>query len=106
MGNEEFGMIIDLLKSIDNRMGFIEEKMDSIEKRMDSVETDIRDIKLTMENEINTSIRIIAEGHLDLSRKLDEALRVNQEKEFLLLRVTKLENQVRQINEKIGLQVI
>lgn len=36
----------------------------------------ITDIQLTLENETNRNIQIIAEGHLDLSRKLDEALKV------------------------------
>jgi len=31
-------------------------------------------IELTLENEISHNIRIIAEGHLDLSRKLNEAI--------------------------------
>ena len=52
---------------------------------------------MTLENETNKHIRIVAEGHLDLSRKLDEALRIENEKEILLLRVTHLENEVRRI---------
>lgn len=31
----------------------------------------ITDIQLTLENETNKNIQIIAEGHLDLSRKLE-----------------------------------
>lgn len=31
----------------------------------------VTDIQLTLENETNKNIKIIAEGHLDLSRKLD-----------------------------------
>lgn len=36
---------------------------------------DIRSIRLTLENETNRNIKIIAESYLDLSRKLDDALR-------------------------------
>lgn len=32
----------------------------------------VRSIQLTLENETNRNIKIIAEGHLDLSRKLEE----------------------------------
>lgn len=38
------------------------------------------DIQLTLENETNRNIKFIAEGHLDLSRKLDDALKVENEK--------------------------
>ncbi len=46
-------------------------------------------------------LKIIAEGHLDLSRKLDEALKVDNEKELLLIRVNTLENELCKIKERI-----
>lgn len=63
---------------------------------------DIKDIQLTLENETNKNISLIAEGHLDLSRKLDNALKVENEKEMLLIRVNRLENEIRRIKEKIS----
>jgi hypothetical protein len=57
---------------------------------------------LTLENETNRNIKIIAEGHLDLSRKLDDALKVDTEKEMLLIRVNRLENEVRRLKERIS----
>lgn len=62
---------------------------------------DVREIQLTLENETNRNIRIIAEGHLDLSRKLDEALKVENEKEMLLVRVSSLESEVRRLKRRI-----
>lgn len=62
----------------------------------------ITDIQLTLENETNRNIALIAEGHLDLSRKLDDALKVENEKEMLLIRVNRLENEIRRIKEKIN----
>lgn len=61
----------------------------------------IRDLQLTLENETNRNIQLIAEGHLDLNRKLDEALKVEANKEILLLRVNSLENEVRRLKERI-----
>lgn len=66
------------------------------------IKTNIKDIQLTLENETNRNIALIAEGHLDLSRKLDDALKVENEKEMLLIRVNRLENEIRQIKEKIN----
>ena len=62
----------------------------------------ITDIQLTLGNETNRNIQIIAEGHLDLSRKLDEALKVENEKEMLLILVNKLENELRRVKERIA----
>lgn len=65
------------------------------------IKNDIKDIRLTLENETNRNITLIAEGHLDLSRKLDDALKVGNEKEMLLIRVNRLENELRRIKERI-----
>ena len=61
----------------------------------------ITDIQLTLENVTNKNIQIIAEGHLALSRKLDDALKVENEKEMLLIRVNRLENELRRVKERI-----
>ena len=53
--------------------------LDEIQKLKD----DVKEIQLTLENETNKNIRLIAEGHLDLSRKLDEALKVGMKKNCL-----------------------
>lgn len=70
--------------------------------RMAHIEDNVIDIQLTLENETNKNISLIAEGHLDLSRKLDDALKVENEKEMLLIRVNRLENEIRRIKEKIS----
>ena len=70
------------------------------------LKNDVTNIKMTLENETNRNIRIIAEGHSDLSRKFDEALKHEQqyheERELLLVRVNSIENDVRKIKEKVA----
>lgn len=78
-----------------------EKDLQAITELLHPIKRDIREIQLTLENETNKKISIIAEGHLDLSRKLDDALKVENEKEMLLLRVTTLENELRRIKQKI-----
>ena len=72
--------------------------MDAIQE----LQRDVKSIQITLESETNRNIKLIAEGHLDLSRKLDDALKVNNEKEMLILRVNTLENEVRQLKERIN----
>lgn len=80
-----------------------EVKKDVIELKKDVVEVkkDVVEVQLTLENETNKKINIVAEGHLDLTRKLDDALKVENEKEMLLLRVISLENELRRIKKRI-----
>ncbi len=95
-------------ESIDARFTSIDAKFDSVDARFTSIETElvsmdakITDLRLTLENETNRNIRLIAEGHLDLSRKLDEALKIENEKEMLLIRMNTAENEIRKINSKL-----
>ena len=79
----------------------IRESNEPILEEMKKLENKVTEVQMTLENETNKEIRIIAEGHLDLSRKLDDALKVEYEKEMLLLRVTHLENEVRRLKQRI-----
>ncbi len=77
------------------------EKLDIILSKLDKLENDVTDMKLTLENEIRTNIQHIAEGHLDLSRNLHEALKIDHEKEMLAIRVNVLETEVRRLKDRI-----
>lgn len=80
------------------------EKLDLILSRLeklDKLENDVTDIKLTLENEIRVNIQRVAEGHLDLSRNLHEALKIDNEKEMLAIRVSVLETELRRIKAKL-----
>ncbi|MXP76768.1 hypothetical protein GN277_15665 [Lachnospiraceae bacterium WCA-9-b2] len=80
----------------------LDDKLKPIKDDIDTLEKKITSLELTLENETNHGIKIIAEGHLDLSRKLDQALKVENEKEILLLRVNHLENELRKVKERIS----
>lgn len=47
-------------------------------------------------------IRIIAEGHADLNRKLDEALKIENEKEVFKVRLNYLEGEMAEVKEWIS----
>lgn len=71
-------------------------------KELRKIDDKITDVRLTLENETNRNIQIIAERQLKLSGKLDDVAKIENEKELLLLRVNRLENELRQIKRKIG----
>ena len=55
---------------------------ETILNEIQELKRSVKEIQLTLENETNRNIRIIAEAHLDLSRKLDEALKVDNEEKI------------------------
>ena len=78
------------------------EMIKEIHLEMQQVKKELRSLQLTLENETNRNIALIAEGHLDLCRRLDDALKAENEKEMLLIRVNTLENEVRKLKERIS----
>lgn len=78
------------------------EKLDLLLDKVNDIETDIRDMKLTLENEIRENIKRVAEGHFDLSRNLHDAMKPSNEVEMLAIKVRMLETDIRDIKAKLA----
>ncbi|MBO5292660.1 MAG: hypothetical protein J6B10_05695 [Lachnospiraceae bacterium] len=61
----------------------------------------VRNIELTLENEVKRNICVIAEGHSILNRKLDDALCCNEEEESYRLRVIRMENRWEKLRQAV-----
>ena len=96
------------VESLKTDMKTVKSDVQDLKSDVRTLKTDMQDTKhritsleLTLENETNRNIRLIAEGHLDLGRKLDQALVVENQKEMLLIRVNTLENEMRKLKEQM-----
>ncbi|MBD5460681.1 MAG: hypothetical protein HDR26_07025 [Lachnospiraceae bacterium] len=104
------------LDNVETRLSHVEAdlkdlmtRLDNVETRLSHVETDLQEIRqrvtaleLVIENEIRTNIKRVAEGHLDLSRNLHNAMKPISELETLSIRVGVLESDVRELQKKIS----
>ena len=81
----------------------LEEDVAVLKEDAANLKEDVESLKLTQENELRKNIMTIADGHMDLNRKLDEALKVSQERERTILRVTVLENDMRIVKNQLGI---
>ena len=99
--SEKLDLILSKMDQMESRMDRMESRMDQMEAKLNQVEADVREMKLTIENEICVNIQRVAEGHLDLSRNLHEAIKVETEKEMLSIRVNVLESEMRRVKEHI-----
>ena len=95
-------VVEDRLSVVEDRLSVVEDRLSVVENRLTAVEQDIRQIKLVAENELRVNIKRIAEGHLDLSRNLHEAIKPCAEMEMLTVRVGILESDVRNIKKKMA----
>ena len=70
--NEKLDLVLEKVTAID-------EKVETLDKKVVRIENDVRDIKLSIENEIRVNIQRVAEGHFDLSRKLNECIELSND---------------------------
>lgn len=108
---EKLDLILSKMDHLETKMDHLETKMDHLETKVDQLETkaehfetDLQEVKkrvintdLLIENEIRVNIQRVAEGYLDLSRNLHDALKIGSEKEMLAIRVGVLESEIRRI---------
>lgn len=91
---------------LQGEMTALKEEMTStkteLQNEISALKNEVTSIKVTLENVTNRNIKVIAEGHLDLCKKLDKAIEVNNEKELLLVRVNLLEDEVRRLKEQFN----
>ena len=92
---EMFNLILQKLDGVDRRF-------ESMEARLDALDTGLRNVRLKLENEIAENIKRVAEGHMDLSRNLHEAMKPQTEIEMLVIRVNSLETKVRDLQQKVS----
>ena len=90
------------IKDVKEKVGTLDESVNSLKANMQEVKQKVSKIDLTLENEIRVNIQRVAEGHLDISRNLHEAMKPNNEIEMLAIKVRMLESDVRELKYKIS----
>lgn len=100
--SEKLDLLLDKVSAMETKMDTMETKMDIMETNVKNVKADVKDIKLILENEIRVNIQRVAEGHLDLSRNLHEAMRPSNEVEMLAIKVRMLETDVKELKAKLA----
>ena len=114
--SEKLDLILKMVHTIDEKVSDLDAKVDNLETKVDDLddrverlESETREIRqkvtkmdLIMENELRVNIQRVAEGHLDLSRNLHEAMNPNNDIEMLAIKVRMLETDVRELKDKVS----
>lgn len=79
----------------------LKDSMEKLTEKTDMIERRVTNTDLIIENEIRVNIQRVAEGHLDLSRDLHEAMHPNSEVEMLAIKVRMLESDMKKIKAKV-----
>jgi len=106
--DERLDKMDERFDGIDERLDGMDERFEGMDKRFDGLTLlvtenarRLKNIELTLENEITPNIMRVAEAHLDLSRKLDDALKIDREKEMMVLKINILDGEVRRLKERV-----
>ena len=95
----------DQFDKMDGRLDRMDDRFDKMDRCMDALESstkqEIRSLKTYLENEIETKINIVAEGHFDLMRKFRQVQLCNEEWEMMKIRILALERGVREIKAQM-----
>lgn len=121
--SEKLDLLLDKVNGLDEKVDRLEEKVNHLEEKVTRLDADLQEVKsqvnrldsglqevksqvrrtnLILENEIRVNIQRVAEGHLDLSRNLHEAMRPSNETEMLSIRVGMLESDVKELKSKLA----
>lgn len=78
------------------------EEIKEIKASQERIENEVRGIRLTIETEIRPNIKLIAEGHLDLNRKFNNIIKIENHNEMLGIRVNVLESEFEKFQNCFG----
>ena len=90
------------LDQVEARLDQVEASLDSVETRLDAVEDSVKDVRIYIEGPLWTAIDSVTNGHFDLYRKLDEAQKVDHEKEIMEMRIVHLENEMIKVQRTLA----
>lgn len=77
--DEKVNVLDGKVNSLDEKVNVLDGKVNSLDTELREVRYEITKIDLAIENEIRVNIQRVAEGHLDLSRKLNECIRLSSD---------------------------
>ena len=87
--------------SLEKRIDSLEKRMDSMEKRIDSMEKHMEEkflkLDLRMDNEVLFGLRVVADGHFDLNRKLNAVMDDHTTKEQMYIRMIHISSELQKI---------
>lgn len=98
--DQRFEKIDQRLETMDGRIGNLETQMTGVNNRLERLEDEVSSISVIMENEIRRNIEIVAEGHMDLVRKMNEVLSKTETIEQLSVRVGVLESRMLRVEKQ------
>lgn len=89
------------VQTLKSDMVQVKRDIKALQKTTENLNFRLQKVELMLENETNKNIRLVAEGHYDLYRKLNDSLKVREKDELLQIRVNTLERKVKELQDVV-----
>ena len=99
---QEIGGMKQDIGGMKQEIGGMKQDIKELKENQKRFDRELKAINVTLENEVIKSIKIIAEGHMDLSRKLDEALKFKKEREMTNLQLVQMQGEITRLKIKVN----
>ncbi|MCB6994408.1 hypothetical protein LI177_13055 [bacterium 210820-DFI.6.37] len=87
--------------SVKKMLNALKAGQNQMNEKLSRMEIDLTSVRLTQENDLDKYFKFVSEGHADLDRKLNQALQSEGEREFLSVKLTLMERDIRVLNERM-----
>ena len=84
--SEKLDLILNKINDMDEKVDRLDEKVNELDEAVNHLKVELKEIgqkvtktEIIIENEIRVNIQRVAEGHLDLSRKLNECIKLSSD---------------------------
>ena len=100
---EEVQVLKEDVQGLKEEVQVLKEDVQTLKEDVQSVKERVTLFEITLENETNRNIQLIAEGHMNLDRKLDEALKELHPNTMYHLKVNHLDGEVTKMKRVLNM---
>jgi len=100
---EEVQVLKEDVQGLKEEVQVLKEDVQGLKEDVQSVKERVTLFEITLENETNRNIQLIAEGHMNLDRKLDEALKELHPNTMYHLKVNHLDGEVTKMKRVLNM---
>lgn len=90
------------VSSLKSDVSSLKDDMQNVKERLSNVEQSVSSLQLTLENETNRNIKLLAENHSNLIDKLNQAIKVSDKTTIYEIQVNILTNKVDKLEKEVA----
>ena len=99
---EDLSAISNLLQPLNDKVQDLSDKVQSLDDKVQEINLRTTNIELTLENETNRNIQLLAENHINLIDKLNQSIKVADKTLMYEVQMTSLKSRVEHLEKEVA----